>query len=88
MGGGNGQEARAAGGYGQGDDDGGHGQGDDNGALHQALSRYTQATMVQIAQNVVCNSTHDTAQRAARPGQQGCQLGRVQLQLHGYRSGR
>lgn len=38
----------------------------DDGALHQALSRYTQATMVQIAQNVVCNSTHATAQRAAR----------------------
>jgi len=38
----------------------------DGGALHQALGRYTQATMVQIAQNVVCNSTHATAQRAAR----------------------
>jgi CRP-like cAMP-binding protein len=38
----------------------------DGGTLHQALSRYTQATMVQIAQNVVCNSTHATVQRAAR----------------------
>ncbi|MDQ2813246.1 MAG: Crp/Fnr family transcriptional regulator [Actinomycetota bacterium] len=38
----------------------------DDGALHQALNRFTQATMVQIAQNVVCNSTHATAQRAAR----------------------
>jgi CRP-like cAMP-binding protein len=38
----------------------------DDGALHGALSRYTQATMVQIAQNVVCNSTHGTIQRAAR----------------------
>lgn len=38
----------------------------DDGALHQALSRYTQATIVQIAQNVVCNGTHGTLQRAAR----------------------
>lgn len=38
----------------------------DDGALHEALSRFTQATMVQIAQNVVCNATHDTVQRAAR----------------------
>lgn len=38
----------------------------DDGALHRALNRLTQATMVQIAQNVVCNSTHDTRQRAAR----------------------
>jgi CRP-like cAMP-binding protein len=38
----------------------------DDGALHQALSRFTQTTMVQIAQNVVCNSTHATIQRAAR----------------------
>lgn len=37
-----------------------------NGALHGALSRFTQATMVQIAQNLVCNSTHDTRQRACR----------------------
>jgi CRP-like cAMP-binding protein len=38
----------------------------DDGVLHGALSRYTQATMVQIAQNVVCNSSHAAAQRAAR----------------------
>jgi CRP-like cAMP-binding protein len=38
----------------------------DDGTLHQALNRYTQATMVQIAQNVVCNSTHVTLPRAAR----------------------
>jgi len=38
----------------------------DGVVLHQALGRYTQATMVQIAQNVVCNATHTTAQRAAR----------------------
>lgn len=38
----------------------------DDGALHGLLNRFTQATMVQIAQNVVCNSTHTLAQRAAR----------------------
>jgi CRP-like cAMP-binding protein len=38
----------------------------DDGALHEALGRYTQATLVQIAQNVVCNSSHATIQRAAR----------------------
>lgn len=37
-----------------------------DGVLHAVLNRYTQAIMVQIAQNVVCNSTHATAQRAAR----------------------
>jgi CRP-like cAMP-binding protein len=37
-----------------------------NGALHGLLNRFTQATMVQIAQNVVCNSTHPLGQRAAR----------------------
>jgi CRP-like cAMP-binding protein len=37
-----------------------------DGALHRALNRFTQATMVQIAQNVVCNNTHSTEQRAAR----------------------
>lgn len=36
------------------------------GSLHQALRRFTQATMVQIAQNVVCNSSHVTDARAAR----------------------
>ncbi|MBO0775473.1 MAG: Crp/Fnr family transcriptional regulator [Actinobacteria bacterium] len=38
----------------------------DDGTLHAALSRFTQATMVQIAQNVVCNGTHSSGQRAAR----------------------
>lgn len=38
----------------------------DDGALHGLLNRFTQATMIQIAQNVVCNSTHSLAQRAAR----------------------
>lgn len=38
----------------------------DDGVLHGALARFTQATMVQIAQNVVCNSSHAAAQRAAR----------------------
>lgn len=38
----------------------------DDGALHEALNRYTQAIMVQIAQNVVCNSSHPLSQRAAR----------------------
>jgi CRP-like cAMP-binding protein len=37
-----------------------------DGALHRALNRYTQATIVQIAQNVICNSTHSTEQRACR----------------------
>jgi CRP-like cAMP-binding protein len=35
-------------------------------ALHGLLGKFTQATMVQIGQNVVCNSTHDLSQRAAR----------------------
>lgn len=34
--------------------------------LHRALNRFTQATMVQISQNVVCNNTHSAEQRAAR----------------------
>lgn len=38
----------------------------DDGGLHDLLNRFTQATMVQIAQNVVCNSSHPLAQRAAR----------------------
>ena len=38
----------------------------DDGALHEALNRYTQAAMVQIAQNVVCNGSHAATQRAAR----------------------
>jgi CRP-like cAMP-binding protein len=37
-----------------------------DGALHGLLNRFTQATMIQIAQNVVCNATHTLAQRAAR----------------------
>jgi CRP-like cAMP-binding protein len=38
----------------------------DDGALHGLLNRFTQATMVQVAQNVVCNGTHPVGQRAAR----------------------
>jgi CRP-like cAMP-binding protein len=37
-----------------------------DGALHRSLNRYTQAIIVQIAQNVICNSTHSTEQRACR----------------------
>ena len=37
-----------------------------DGQLHSALHRYTQTTMAQMAQNVVCNSTHPVEQRAAR----------------------
>jgi CRP-like cAMP-binding protein len=37
-----------------------------DGGLHKSLRRLAQATMVQIAQNVVCNGTHTTEQRAAR----------------------
>lgn len=37
-----------------------------DGDLHRLLHRYTQTIMVQMAQNVVCNSTHSTVQRAAR----------------------
>jgi CRP-like cAMP-binding protein len=36
------------------------------GVLRHMLSRFTQATMVQIAQNVVCNASHTLRQRAAR----------------------
>lgn len=36
------------------------------GALHTLLNRFTQATIVQIAQNVVCNRTHTTEVRMAR----------------------
>ncbi|HEY3530302.1 MAG TPA: Crp/Fnr family transcriptional regulator [Nocardioides sp.] len=38
----------------------------DDGTLHALLNRLTQATMVQVAQNVVCNGTHDVEQRSAR----------------------
>lgn len=37
-----------------------------DGVLHRELNRFTQATMIQIAQNVVCNSTHSAEQRACR----------------------
>ena len=37
-----------------------------DGALHGMLHRFTQTTMVQLAQNVACNMTHSTEQRAAR----------------------
>lgn len=37
-----------------------------DGALHALLSRYTQVTMVQISQNVVCNRNHPAEQRMAR----------------------
>jgi len=37
-----------------------------DGVLHRELNRFTQATMVQIAQNVVCNTAHSAEQRAAR----------------------
>lgn len=38
----------------------------DDGVLHRVLNRLTQATMVQVAQNVVCNNSHELEQRAAR----------------------
>jgi CRP-like cAMP-binding protein len=37
-----------------------------DGALHALLGRFTQATMVQVAQNVVCNRNHSTQARMAR----------------------
>lgn len=37
-----------------------------DGTLHGLLSRFTQATMVQVAQNVVCNRSHSTETRMAR----------------------
>ena len=37
-----------------------------DGALHQILHRYTQATMVQLSQSVVCNRLHTTEERCAR----------------------
>ncbi|PWW22729.1 CRP-like cAMP-binding protein [Geodermatophilus normandii] len=37
-----------------------------DGALHQSLHRYTQATMVLLAQNVACNRAHRTEERCAR----------------------
>jgi CRP-like cAMP-binding protein len=37
-----------------------------DGDLHRLLHRFTQTTMVQMAQNVACNSTHDARRRTAR----------------------
>lgn len=37
-----------------------------DGALHELLNRFTQATMVQVSQNVVCNRSHSTEVRMAR----------------------
>lgn len=37
-----------------------------DGALHAMMNRFTQATMVQVAQSVVCNRSHTTDQRLAR----------------------
>jgi len=37
-----------------------------DGALHDLLHRYTQATVVQLAQNVACNRLHNTEERCAR----------------------
>ncbi|PQM46684.1 hypothetical protein C1Y40_03121 [Mycobacterium talmoniae] len=37
-----------------------------DGVLHALLNRFTQATMVQVAQNVVCNRSHSTEARMAR----------------------
>jgi CRP-like cAMP-binding protein len=37
-----------------------------DGALHDLLHRYTQATMVQLSQNVLCNRLHTTEERCAR----------------------
>jgi CRP-like cAMP-binding protein len=37
-----------------------------DGALHGLLHRYTQTSMVQVSQNVVCNSAHSTECRTAR----------------------
>ena len=37
-----------------------------DGAMHSRLHRYTQFTIVQLAQSVACNQLHTTEQRAAR----------------------
>ncbi|BBZ12338.1 Crp/Fnr family transcriptional regulator [Mycobacterium branderi] len=37
-----------------------------DGGLHALLNRFTQATMVQVSQNVVCNRSHSTEARMAR----------------------
>ncbi len=38
----------------------------EDGALHQQLHRFTQATLILLAQNVACNRNHTMDQRAAR----------------------
>lgn len=37
-----------------------------SGTLRQQLYRFTQATMIQLSQNVACNQVHSVRQRAAR----------------------
>jgi CRP-like cAMP-binding protein len=37
-----------------------------DGTMHSLLHRYTQATIVQLAQSVACNQLHDARQRTAR----------------------
>jgi CRP-like cAMP-binding protein len=37
-----------------------------DGALHDLLHRYTQATIMQLSQNVACNRLHTTEERCAR----------------------
>jgi len=37
-----------------------------DGTMHSRLHRYTQATIVQLAQSVACNQLHTTHQRTAR----------------------
>jgi CRP-like cAMP-binding protein len=37
-----------------------------DGSMHSRLHRYTQATIVQLAQTVACNQLHSTEQRTAR----------------------
>jgi CRP-like cAMP-binding protein len=37
-----------------------------DGALHDLLHRYTQASLVQFAQNVACNRLHTSEERCAR----------------------
>jgi CRP-like cAMP-binding protein len=37
-----------------------------DGQLHRLLNRFVHATIVQIAQNIVCNNSHSVEQRAAR----------------------
>ncbi|HEU4346692.1 MAG TPA: Crp/Fnr family transcriptional regulator [Actinoplanes sp.] len=37
-----------------------------DGSLHRLLHRYVQSTMIQLAQNVVCNSAHALEQRMSR----------------------